>query len=502
MRAAARVWLVVWGMWGLAACEGGTLSAEGERDAQDASEDGASGSEGEAQDGGPSEPDPDVKRPTPEDPRPDASLDAEPPRDASEDAATPREDAAPQEDVAPPQDAELTPDAPEEPPCQPRSCEQAGAQCGEIDDGCGHLIPCAACPSGMVCGGAAGPNRCVASCIPESRATTQGGGRCDDLAQAWTARGINVGYYPYRVEAPLEMYSGDYTGAPGAVFAAGPGRAGVLLQVIPRGAYVGLSTTGPWYDPPTGCLEEGASCGVPGRAACGDSSPPLRPPLAGFVWGYAYQGASHMQGWIPADFTRLSFAGFDPNHPCALGPAGADFEVHSACGAQTVCRGERRTCGATNPCTEGADDCGRAECGAMSGGALTPSAHRATVTRPSGVHVCERTPPHESVRCLENGGERDFFFVYPFGAYLYWAQNSTTKHWLHYGDRVQSYYHARDAQGVLWDFVEVTSSGAPTLTPVSDGAGAGGGCSAENPDACEPCRNGGTCGWIQSVFLR
>jgi hypothetical protein len=73
---------------------------------------------------------------------------------------------------------------------------------------------------------------------------------------------------------------------------------------------------------------------------------------------------------------------------------------------------------------------------------------------------------------------------------------------LHYGDTVQSYYHTRDGQGVLWDFVEVLSSGAPVLTPASDGAGAGGSCSATNPAGCTPCQDGGTCGWIQDVFVQ
>jgi hypothetical protein len=200
-----------------------------------------------------------------------------------------------------------------------------------------------------------------------------------------------------------------------------------------------------------------------------------------------------MQGWIPADFSRLVYAGADPSHPCALGPAGLDFEVPSACGLRTVCSGTNSTCAATNPCDEGGDDCGRTECGAMSGGVLTPSAWHRTVTAPSG-HACTtRTPPDPSVRCFANGTDADFFFVYPFGAYLYWAQNSTTKAWLHYGDHVQAYFHTRDAQGVLWDFVEVTSSGAPLLTPASDGAGASTG---------HPCMHGGTCGWVQDVFLR
>ena len=60
----------------------------------------------------------------------------------------------------------------------------------------------------------------------------------------------------------------------------------------------------------------------------------------------------------------------------------------------------------------------------------------------------------------------------------------------------------RDAQGVLWDYVEVLTSGAPALTPASDGSGAASLCSDTNPGACHPCRNGGTCGWVQDVFVR
>ncbi len=340
------------------------------------------------------------------------------------------------------------------------------------------------------------------SCFPAEEATTDGGGRCEDLDQAWTARGINVGYYPFRVLAPLEQYSGDYTGAPGVTFTPGAGSAGVILQIIPAGSYVGLSTSGPWYNPDGECFPDG-TCGSTSVTACADSAPPLRPGVGGYYWGYAYDGASHMQGWIAADPARLEWVGWDATHPCATGPAAADFEASSGCGTPTTCLGTNRTCGDANPCTEGSDDCGSTTCGAESGGALTPSAHQLTVVFPSDAVPCTvATPPDPQVQCLPNGSTVDFFFVYPHGAYLYWAQNSTTKAWLHHGDRVQAYFHSRDAQGVLWDFVEVIQSGAPVLTPASDGAGAGGSCSASNPDACTPCLNGGTCGWIQDTFLR
>ncbi|MCY1059096.1 hypothetical protein [Nannocystis sp. SCPEA4] len=388
------------------------------------------------------------------------------------------------------------------PGCVPLDCAAAGAVCGDLADGCGSTLNCGTCPGDQVCGNGVAPNQCgAAACKPAEAVTSDGGGRCADLAQAWTARGINAGYYPFRAVASVLQYSGDFSGDPNQVFAPGPTSKGVVLQAIPAGSYIGLSTTGPWYMPDGEC-QAGDTCGNPGIDACTDSAPPLRANIGGFYWGYAYSGASHMQGWIPYDPAAMVFAGFDATHPCARGPAGLDYEAGAACGQPTACAGGNLTCGEANPCSEGADDCGRVECGAMSGGPLTPTAHRKLVTYPGGTHPCGKDVPHPSITCFANGNDPDFFLVYPFGAYLYWAQNSTTKHWLHYGDRVQSYYHTRDAQGVMWDFVEVIASGAPVLTPASDGSGAGNGCSAQNPGACTPCQNGGTCGWIQEVFLK
>ncbi len=158
------------------------------------------------------------------------------------------------------------------------------------------------------------------SCSPSQQPTTNGGGTCSNLNQAWTARGINVGYYAFKVTQPLTQYSGDFSGAPGTVFQAGPASKGVILQVIPPGAYVGLSSTGPYYDPPSDCFPAGKTCGDPSHSACPDSNPPMRPALAGFAWGYAYSGASHMQGWIPFDPASLEFAGYDAGHPARSGP--------------------------------------------------------------------------------------------------------------------------------------------------------------------------------------
>jgi hypothetical protein len=48
--------------------------------------------------------------------------------------------------------------------CSPKTCAQLGAQCGTADDGCGKMIDCGTCPSGLTCGGGGTPNVCGGGC--------------------------------------------------------------------------------------------------------------------------------------------------------------------------------------------------------------------------------------------------------------------------------------------------------------------------------------------------
>ncbi len=52
----------------------------------------------------------------------------------------------------------ITPDIP--PGCVPRTCAQAGANCGPIGDGCGNIVECGACTAPDTCGGAGQANVC------------------------------------------------------------------------------------------------------------------------------------------------------------------------------------------------------------------------------------------------------------------------------------------------------------------------------------------------------
>jgi hypothetical protein len=49
------------------------------------------------------------------------------------------------------------------PTCTPKTCTQAGAQCGAIGDGCGNILNCGMCPANQVCVG----NQCL-GCAPKT----------------------------------------------------------------------------------------------------------------------------------------------------------------------------------------------------------------------------------------------------------------------------------------------------------------------------------------------
>lgn len=54
------------------------------------------------------------------------------------------------------------------PECDPQDCDDVGAECGPIADGCGDLVDCGPCEDGEICGGD-GPNQCgMSSCTPQT----------------------------------------------------------------------------------------------------------------------------------------------------------------------------------------------------------------------------------------------------------------------------------------------------------------------------------------------
>jgi hypothetical protein len=58
------------------------------------------------------------------------------------------------------------------PPCQPTTCEAVSAECGRIGDGCGGTLECGTCPAGQTCGGGGTANVCGAPPPPPCQPTT------------------------------------------------------------------------------------------------------------------------------------------------------------------------------------------------------------------------------------------------------------------------------------------------------------------------------------------
>ncbi|MHB8875748.1 MAG: hypothetical protein ACYC8T_18840, partial [Myxococcaceae bacterium] len=54
-------------------------------------------------------------------------------------------------------------------PCVPKTCQQAGANCGSLPDGCGGTLVCGTCPVAQSCGGGGVPNVCGdGTCTPKT----------------------------------------------------------------------------------------------------------------------------------------------------------------------------------------------------------------------------------------------------------------------------------------------------------------------------------------------
>jgi hypothetical protein len=67
------------------------------------------------------------------------------------------------------------------PVCTERTCEEAGAECGPVADGCGDLLDCGPCTAPETCGGGGVPNQCGDDgCVP--RTCEEAGAECGPIA--------------------------------------------------------------------------------------------------------------------------------------------------------------------------------------------------------------------------------------------------------------------------------------------------------------------------------
>jgi hypothetical protein len=62
--------------------------------------------------------------------------------------------------------------------CLPLTCDKAGANCGPIGDGCGGTLDCGTCPTGQTCGGAGTPSVCGVKFVSPDGGTADGSTSC------------------------------------------------------------------------------------------------------------------------------------------------------------------------------------------------------------------------------------------------------------------------------------------------------------------------------------
>lgn len=230
------------------------------------------------------------------------------------------------------------------------------------------------------------------SCVGESG---RGDGvTCDGLAFAWTNAAVNIAYYPMQVATTTQLISGDTWG----------GGRGLVLATLDPLTKVGIQST---RNP--NCLD----------------TPPLRPAIDGWVFGYV-RGAAGTEtsvGWMRASDLILD-AGLGSD--CAIGSDGLGFQVAEnpysrdpSC-EPLACPGQR-SCRQANPIGEGDNDCG-------------------------GTRVdYERTVDADTLQ-------------------LRYAPAGPGRRYLHRGDRVRVLYESGRAGG--WVFVQALTTAAPDLSPV------------------------------------
>lgn len=257
--------------------------------------------------------------------------------------------------------------------CGDGVCTDGLESCGNCQTDCGWCVGFPMVPFVRACVGRSGYRR---------------GRRCEGIAGAWTDTADNVGYYPMATLRATPLVSGE--------------RSDQVLMTLPPATPVAIQSTR--------------------NPLCHDS-PPLRPAVDGWVFGYVrdMSTATPNIGWMRIADLILDTRG----GPCANGPAGGAFQVrrnpYSRDGVcePLLCEGMRR-CRDANPIGEG-----RIEC---------------------------------------EGEEVDYDRIVDEDLLLMrFSPAGSPRRWLHRGDRVRVRYESPDHNSF---FVRVETSRAPLLTPV------------------------------------
>jgi len=176
--------------------------------------------------------------------------------------------------------------------CTPKTCEELGANCGPIADGCGSLAMCGTCTAPLTCGGGGKPNVCGSGCKPLT---------CAELKAECGKQGDGCGGI---------IDCGSCT-APASCGGGGPSKCGVL------GADAAGCTT------KKTCADYGANCGYVSDGCgsvikCGDCTAPSicggggTPSVCGYKAGTGCVNLACKQTTCTTGTTSISGTVYDP----------------------------------------------------------------------------------------------------------------------------------------------------------------------------------------------
>ena len=148
--------------------------------------------------------------------------------------------------------------------CTPRTCAQAGANCGPVADGCGGLLACGVCGTGESCGGGGTPSVCggAVTCTPKTCADPSVATLCGQQADG--CGGL--------IPAPCVTCTGTTTcggGSPGT-----PNVCGGTAACIPTTATAACVVPGTAKPMNCGVMADGCGALVACGADDGGSCPP------------------------------------------------------------------------------------------------------------------------------------------------------------------------------------------------------------------------------------
>jgi hypothetical protein len=284
---------------------------------------------------------------------------------------------------------------PPPPTCTPRTCAQAGANCGLIGDGCGGMLSCGTCTPPHFCGGG-GPNMCGGTtCAPQTCA--QQNLECGPATDG-CGNPINCG-----------MCMPPATCGGGGV----NGRCGVNNN----------PDAGPVCMPRT-CASEGLMCGQTGDGcgntlSCGTCTPPATCGGGGQagMCGVSGGGLDASPACTPKTCTQLGLmcgpAGDGCGNVincgnCPMGQACGAGGVPGMCGASncmpTTCMSQGLMCGPTGDGCGNLLDCGTCPMGQVCGGGGVNGQCGAPMNADGGSVMCTpRTCAQQGLQCGQTG---------------------------------------------------------------------------------------------------